>query len=406
MGERLSNGLGPPTLTPDFRASPSAAAPTAFRASAHSAMDWLTKHAFPVWLEHGVDWRRGAFFDALSPATLKNATEYKRLRVLCRQIYVFSYAASLNFPGARDAVHHGLDFLLGPARLPAGGFATRFTLEGRVLSKGLDLYDLAFALFALAHGYALLKDTSLQEEAEALLLFIGASMRHRAGGFVEGIPAALPRRQNPHMHLLEACLAWVGNGVGGCFAEFADELAMLFATQFFQPGEGVLLEYFDADLAPAAKRIVEPGHHFEWIWLLRQYSSLREKQSFPIEALYDFAMRHGVDQKTGMLFGEVSPTGATLTPACRLWPHTEWLKAELVRDGEPSWQPALRAARQLHRFLDEATPGLWHERWNPEAGGFLEEPSPASSLYHIVLAFSEMARVAASPARKEHSFTE
>ena len=48
----------------------------------------------------------------------------------------------------------------------------------------------------------------------------------------------------------------------------------LFASRFFLPGSGVLCEYFDDELKPLPGergQIVEPGHHYEWIWLLRWY---------------------------------------------------------------------------------------------------------------------------------------
>jgi len=33
--------------------------------------------------------------------------------------------------------------------------------------------------------------------------------------------------------------------------------------------------------------------------------------------------------------------------------------------------------------------GLWHDKHMP-SGGFLDEPAPASSLYHIVAAFGQI----------------
>jgi mannose-6-phosphate isomerase len=357
---------------------------------------WLVQHAFPVWLEKGTDWRDGGFFDALSPSTLKNAADIKRLRVLTRQIYAFSRAAHLDVPGAADAVQHGLRFLLGPARLARGCFASRFSLDGRILGEDVDLYDHAFVLFALAHSYELLRESVLLEEAQAVLDVITNNLRHPAGGFVEGVPACLPRRQNPHMHLLEACLAWLPHDQSMKFAQVADEIVMLFERFFFQPQEGVLVEYFDENLRPAPVPVVEPGHHFEWVWLLRQYEGLKESGTFPVERLMHFAIRKGIDRRTGFLFGEVSPKGHPITPSCRVWPHTEWLKAELSTLTTASTAAVARALRRLQRYLDIETKGLWHERWDPTLNAFVEEPCPASSLYHIVLSFSELARLADS----------
>ena len=47
----------------------------------------------------------------------------------------------------------------------------------------------------------------------------------------------------------------------------------------------------------------------------------------------------------------------------------------------------------LWRYFEGLRPGLWRDRMR-EDGGFVEEPAPASSLYHIVVAFTELMRVA------------
>ncbi|PTT76204.1 mannose-6-phosphate isomerase, partial [Pseudomonas sp. HMWF010] len=46
----------------------------------------------------------------------------------------------------------------------------------------------------------------------------------------------------------------------------------------------------------------------------------------------------------------------------------------------------------LLAYLDTPTPGLWRDKLTPE-GAFIEEPAPASSLYHIVAAIQELQRV-------------
>lgn len=71
----------------------------------------------------------------------------------------------------------------------------------------------------------------------------------------------------------------------------------------------------------------------------------------------------------------------------RLWPQTERLKAALFLhrgDGEDSYLAhALAAAQTLWRYLDTPTRGLWRDKLTP-TNRFIEEPAPASSLYHIV----------------------
>ena len=70
-------------------------------------------------------------------------------------------------------------------------------------------------------------------------------------------------------------------------------------TRFFQRDSGVLLEHFDRRWAPnddATERICEPGHQYEWSWLLRTYAACVGKADEPVaRALKVFADRHGYD---------------------------------------------------------------------------------------------------------------
>jgi hypothetical protein len=119
----------------------------------------------------------------------------------------------------------------------------------------------------------------------------------------------MPRRQNPHMHLLEALLAAHDAFGDGVFFARAEELVLIFLSRFFQAGEGALPEYFDAALAPqreAGRFLVEPGHHYEWIWLLDRYAQRAAAMGRPVrpdlrrvsDALFEFADRFAVDSVT------------------------------------------------------------------------------------------------------------
>ena len=69
---------------------------------------WLRAQAWPLWLEHGVDWDRGGFHEHLCPSTLRCDAPFRRLRVAARQVYAFSHAARASLPKAHDAVELGL----------------------------------------------------------------------------------------------------------------------------------------------------------------------------------------------------------------------------------------------------------------------------------------------------------
>ena len=366
-----------------------------------NGLDWLTGHAWPLWLAHGVDWKRRAFYEHLDGVTLQCGASFRRLRVVARQTYVFSKAARYGVPEAAQAVALGLDFLRGPARLPDGGYAWRFDLDNRPIDDTCDLYDHAFVLLAFAAAAGVVGADDVHPDARALLDYIAARFAHPHGGYRESVQdrAAGQRRQNPHMHLFEALLAATGAFGDERFFACARDLASLFAGRFFQAREGALPEYFDEVLAPvrdAGRFVTEPGHHYEWIWLIAWYQAAAAAIGATADpdlsgaalALLKFAEQHGISAANGLVVNGLWSDGAVADAAFRLWPATERLKAlaRLSSDGIPA------ALAALTRHLAGVRPGLWIERMDA-SGEALAEPAPATSLYHLTAAFTDDAVV-------------
>jgi mannose/cellobiose epimerase-like protein (N-acyl-D-glucosamine 2-epimerase family) len=370
-------------------------------AAASRATGWLQEIAWPFWLARGID-RDGSgraigFHEHLTLDRYDCTAEFRRLRVVTRQIYVFSEAAATGLPGAEEAVALGLDYLRRHAFDPDGGYHWRFDLSGRVIDARRDLYDHAFVLLALASAMRVLLSPILAEEARTLDAYLHDVFPHPDGGYGESLPASLPRRHNPHMHLLEACLAAAEVFGDDPFLDRADGLVDLFLTRMFQPAEGALPEFFDDALLPHRESglfVVEPGHHSEWIWLLDRHARRRAAAGRPpmpgVEAtilqLARFVDRHGVHAETGALIDQVWSDGTPRAMGQRLWPQTERLKAECVRpDGDAA--RVLEAYAVLDSYILPAPPGLWLERRTP-AGHFTGEAAPASSLYHLTAAIT------------------
>jgi mannose-6-phosphate isomerase len=373
-----------------------------------NGLRWLTDHAWPLWLAHGVDWERRAFHEHLDGTSLQCRASFRRLRVAARQTYVFSKAAQHGVPQAAEAVALGLDFLRGPARLADGGYAWRFDLDNRPVDETRDLYDHAFVLLAFSAAAGVVGAEEVRDDALALLDYIATRFVHAEGGYAESIPAGSgERRQNPHMHLFEALLAATEAFGDTSFFKPAGALAALFASRFFQATEGALPEYFDEKLAPvrdAGRFVIEPGHHHEWIWLIDWHQTVAaaagapaspdltspELQALELEApalsLFKFAEQHGVSPATGLIMNGLWSDGAVADGGFRLWPQTERLKsvARLSPDGLPA------ALAALERHIAGAPPGLWIERMNAE-GEAAVEPAPATSLYHLTAALTDRA---------------
>lgn len=380
----------------------------AIHAAARSGLDWLRTAAWPFWLRYGID-RNAAkkpvgFREHLSLDGYHCTAEFRRLRVVTRQIYVFSEAAAAGMAEAEEVVAFGLDYLRRHAADPKGGYNWRFDLHGVVIDPRRDLYDHAFVLLALASAMRVKPDPILQAEALALDGYLQAKLRHPEGGYVESLPPVLPRRQNPHMHLLEACLA--ASEVFGSvpFLDRADELVDLFLARMLQTNDGALAEYFDEGLAPYRDDglfQIEPGHHSEWVWLLNWYARrcASAHRSSPvamqdaIAVLTRFTDRFGIHPETGALMDAVRSDGSVVLAGQRLWPQTERLKAELLRV-DAAEARILKAFAVLQAYIAPAPPGLWMEQRQSD-GRFSASPAPASSLYHLTSAFTTSARIIA-----------
>jgi mannose-6-phosphate isomerase len=346
---------------------------------------WLIHKAMPLWLHHGIDRTAGGFHEALAPDTYASDAPFRRLRVVTRQITVFSHAHRHGVPHADAAVALGVHFLARHAALPEGGYAWRFDLENRPTDTTRDLYDHAFVLLALASAASVLPAAPLRARALALLAFLDQHMAHPAGGYIESIPPQLPRRQNPHMHLLEALLAAHAAFADPAFLHRAQSLVALFLNRLLDPATGALPEEFDDQLRPEATGgtfLTEPGHHCEWVWLLDDAARLPGADPrIPAASgrLLHFALAHGIHRSTGDLIDHVASDGTQTARTARLWPQTERLKAVHLH---PAATETARhtAIASLAAYL--RPDGLWHER-RDAAGAFLPGPSPASSLYHL-----------------------
>ncbi len=371
-----------------------AEAPGAWR---RPARHWLFERALPLWAERGVDRMHGGFHEALQPDGSPVARP-KRIRTMARQIYAFAMASRRGADGAMlEAVSAGIDFLVTRARTRNGGYCRLLSARGGVLDPAEDLYDQAFVLLALAHAHAAGHADALRL-GQDLLAFLDTQLADpHAGGYREQAGRhGPPRRSNPHMHLLEAFLAWHElTGDAACLGRCRD-IAGLLRRHYFDAGRWSLGEWFGADwqLAPGpAGRWTEPGHYFEWASLLIEYARpANEPEIGPLaRRLYASAAAFGVDRATGLAYCAVSRDGAALDRTSRSWAQTEAVKAAIALDGAGGLdlQPEIEARmRRLFRWhIDPAPPGLWID-WLDAAGRPLSADVPASILYHLVAAIT------------------
>lgn len=359
---------------------------------------WMFDAALPLWAERGVDRIHGGFHEELDFTARPTEASFKRTRVAARQTYVFAHAAILGWAPGLELSRLGADFLDQIYLGPDGGWPRRLTRANDMLDATPDLYDLAFVLFAYAWRHRAARDAASLAGAHRALDFIEAHMRAPAGGFLAEKPPGAFCLQNPHMHLLEASLVAFEASGEARFLDQARELVGLFKARFFDGR--TLAEYFTHDWAraPAEKgREIEPGHHFEWAWILVQYGRLSgDNVSAEAAALVDFAERFGVDPQTQVAFQAVRDDGAPIDRGSRTWPNTERIKGWLAlfesAGRDPRAALAGSARLLLDRYLATEIPGLWIDHFDAE-GRPTSKTAPASTFYHVFLAFAEMLRL-------------
>ena len=275
-------------------------------------------------------------------------------------------------------------YLRSQALRADGLFASRVELTGD-RSDAAGLYDHAFVLLALA---ALARAGEPGAEAEALALLGRLQIfRHRTG-FREA--DAQPYQANAQMHLFEAALAWEAAGRDAAWSTLSDEIADLALTRLIDPADGALREFFDADWRPLRGEAgrIEPGHQFEWAWLLAGWGRRRGDGRGEAAARRLFAVgRGGFDSTRGVAVNALGDDLSVREAGARLWPQTEHLKAALTLGDAAA---ALEAANGLAAYLDTPARGVWRERMGAD-GEFLVEAAPATSLYHLYVAIRELA---------------
>ncbi|PZU10301.1 AGE family epimerase/isomerase [Sphingomonas sp.] len=374
-----------------------------------SYIRWVGDSALPFWSEQGFDSARGRFRERLDREGRPIDVPHRAM-VQARQAYVFAHAAKLGwFPeGGRLAEIAMANLVRDYGEVGLGTASFHFSVDGNGLPAAThrDAYTHAFLLFALAWLYALTGDRRHLNLADKIIAFIDAKLLDPDhGGLFDAAPAGdLYKRQNPLMHLLEAYLFLAEAAPDKPYFDRASELVALFKAKLFMPSDGVLLEHFAQDWGPhpdpAKASLFEPGHHFEWVWLLDRYARLAKVPEEPAAAvLYRVACAHGA-AGDGLIYDEVRADKVPVKLSHRVWPHTEAIKAAIVRheagDDEAFTLAESMANQLLGTFLNRPFTGGWIDHVS-ETGVPLVDYVPASSLYHLFLAATEARRLATVP---------
>lgn len=366
------------------------------------AKDWLVGDALPFWAATGFDRSTGLFAERLDFAGQRQDVPL-RMMVQCRQIYVFAHASLLGWFDGRAYVEHGLRALFDRFSLPEDKARLAFSIDGSgaVADPSADTYGYAFLLFALAWARRLVGDQVDPARVAAILEFLQVRLRHPSGlGFIDSLPRRRPTlRQNPQMHLLEACLE-VSDVFGHPLARpICDDTVALFERRLFSARDLALPELHDDhwQTADPAQAVFEPGHHFEWIWLLERYRAVTGQVAPTApSALAQRALREGIDSD-GAVIEAVRIVDGSRTNSRRCWASCEGLKAAAAdyKAGRDPGAAARRAAGFLRALRMIFLAGPFRGGWVDRTDAYnkpLVDYVPASTLYHLTLAIAEAQR--------------
>ena len=346
---------------------------------------WLCHKALPFWAETAID-DNGGWYEHLDLDDSPNRDVIRRLRVQARQIYVYGLADKMGWYPGKDIVSQTFDFMVthGFETDEKPGFIHLLTPDYKIENDRRDLYDHAFYLFSCGWTYHVTVDAKALDVAEDIIKLMD-EWESPMGGWQEGTPATLPRRQNPHMHLLEAFMAWHDITGDPIWMKRANKIFYLFKTHFFDQKHHIIREFFQDDWTiadGAAGDSSEPGHLAEWIWLLWMY----EKRSGADTSKYASALYTQLCKRPGsFLNDEEDIFGKPRRATKRLWVQTEVIKAHLAQANRGVPTAAGEAARTMNAFrrfyLNEN--GTWTDQIN-DHGDPIAKTVPTSTFYHII----------------------
>ncbi|MEE8660641.1 hypothetical protein CGLAMM_04680 [Acetobacteraceae bacterium EV16G] len=377
-------------------------APLARHHSGLRWQEWLVGQALPLWAQAGFDRATSLFHERLTFSAAPQAVPALRLMVQARQIATYCRAAAEGLYGDGEKALRCLATIerLYHRRDDEAGWIFSLSPTLEALDTKRDLYAHAFIIYAYHWAFRLSGDVVYYRKARETL----RDVRQIFADAGDGLRGAFPgkddvRGQDPIMHLLEACLVWMPHAEHPDFQEQADKLARLALTRLIDNATGMIREYFDASWRPLqveGKNHIEPGHVFEWSWLLRLYARLTRDAAArrPVEdastRLFEAGQRFGLQD--GGVIDAIRETGAPMSRNMRIWPQTEFYRLLTVLRHDTAPEAAdrmkIEAAMQnvtnlfFTRFTTGAPEGGWVDRIREDGSGGVDH-MPASSLYHI-----------------------
>ena len=300
----------------------------------------------PLWQVPGWNPDMALPYEALDANHQPLPVQRYRAMACARQLYLFS--SRIDEPGAGDraaALFRSLQRHFHDAE--HGGWFYSVDADGKPLDRRKDLYTHAFIVFACAHYWGKVRESLVESTLNAALSVVAERFANGDGLYEASLAEdwsdlGSGPLQNPLMHLAEAFLATLAVREDAAVEHALLDLTDAMQAQFIAPEHGVMLE----KPRGAVDNWFEPGHQFEWFYLLETSALLKGTALHAsLDRAFAFAEARGV--KDGAVLAMLDPQGDVRDATQRIWAQAEYLRALTLRaDGAEKLAAQLNVLRQ------------------------------------------------------------
>ncbi|MDU8419238.1 AGE family epimerase/isomerase [Pseudomonas syringae] len=344
----------------------------------------------PLWQGPGWNAQLALPYEALDAGDQPLPPQRYRAMACARQLFLFSSLIDhAQVPDARaragelfrslqqhfhDAEHGGWFYSIDP--------------QGKPLDRRKDLYTHAFIIFACAHYWAKAQDPLAELVLNAALNVVAERFADNDGLYEAQLDEdwsilGTGPLQNPLMHLAEAFLATLSVRADPATQAALDALVIHMQRRFVDTATGVMLE----KPLGAVDNWYEPGHQFEWFFLLQSSPELHGRELHEsMTRAFVYAQAQGVDPDSGAVTAMLALDGTVRDATQRIWAQAEYLRAMALR---PDCEAAL--TRQLSAFEQRFLHARgWNECVEPD-GRVSRSDMPSTTPYHLATCYIGLA---------------
>ncbi|MCD5980919.1 AGE family epimerase/isomerase [Pseudomonas quasicaspiana] len=344
----------------------------------------------PVWLGPGWNAQLALPYEAVDAEHQPLPPQRYRAMACARQLFLFS--SLIDDPAVPEAATRAAALFRSLQRhfhdAEHGGWFYSIDPQGAPLDRRKDLYTHAFIIFACAQYWARVREPLVESVLNAALDVVAEQFADDDGLYEAVLDEDWATMgsgplQNPLMHLAEALLATVEVRADEATLATLNELAAAMQRRFVDSQHGVMLE----KPLEAVDNWYEPGHQFEWYFLLESSPHLRGSALHQsLSTAFIHAEAQGVDAKTGAVAAALTSDGHIQDGTQRIWAQAEYLRALTLRpDNKAALGKQLLALQK--RFLHASG---WNECLDAN-GQVSRSDMPSTTPYHLATCYIGLA---------------